>query len=52
MVKKCLICDLEARGSMAELRLQLKVDFQMGGKRLTDPFGYFVLSLTGSKFLG
>lgn len=38
---------------MVELRLELKVDFQMGGKRLTDPFGYLVLSLRGSiKFLG
>lgn len=49
MVKKCRVCDLEARGSMAELRLQQKVDFQMGGKRLTDPFGYLVLSLIHRK---
>lgn len=37
---------------MEELRLELEVNFQVGGKRLAHPFEYFVLTLGGSsKFL-
>lgn len=30
---------------MEELRLELEVNFQVGGKRLAHPFEYFVLTL-------
>lgn len=50
-VKKCWLCDLEMwKGSVEELRLKLGGDFQMGRKRLTDPFEYFIFSKEAASF--
>lgn len=50
-VKKCWLCDLETwKGSVEELRLKLGGDFQMGRKRLTDPFEYFIFSKEAASF--